>query len=265
MNDALKPRTSDINGPLWGSRAQDWAEFQEVHYRPLYDEVHARTGVGPGARYLDVGCGAGLAAYMAAARGAAVSAIDASEELLAITSARLTNGDVRKGDLEELPFAEDTFDVVTGFNSFQYAGNPVVALTEARRVAKPGGSVVITTWGEPDGMEAAALVTATRPLMPPPPPGTPGPFALSNEERLRAFAAAGGLTPVEVFDVECVYVGSEEALVRGFIASGVAARAMKIAGEEAVVKAYAEAIQPFHQPDGSYRFTGTFRSLISRA
>lgn len=266
MNEDLKPRTSDINGPLWGSRARDWAELQEVNFRPLYDAVHTRAGVGPGTRYLDVGCGAGLAAQMAASRGAEVSAIDASEGLLAIASSRLTGGDVRKGDLEELPFADGTFDVVTGFNSFQYTGNPVIALTEARRVAKPGGSVVITTWGDPDGMEAAAIVTATKPLMPPPPPGAPGPFALSDEEKLRAFAAAAGLTPIEVFDVECIYVGSNEAqIVRGFTASGVAARAIEIAGEGAVTKAYAEAVRPFRQPDGSYRIKATFRSLLSRA
>jgi hypothetical protein len=42
-----------------------------------------------------------------------------------------------------LPFSDHGFDVVTGFNSFQYAGNPIVALGEARRVTRPGGTVVI--------------------------------------------------------------------------------------------------------------------------
>jgi hypothetical protein len=60
--------------------------------------------------------------------------------------------------------------VVTGFNAFQYAGNPA----EARRLTRPGGTVAIMTWGNPDGMEAALLVAAIRPLMPPPPPGAPG-------------------------------------------------------------------------------------------
>jgi ubiquinone/menaquinone biosynthesis C-methylase UbiE len=52
-------------------------------------------------------------------------------------------GDFRQCDLEELPFADETFDVVTGFNSLQYAGNPVAALREVGRVAKRGGSVVV--------------------------------------------------------------------------------------------------------------------------
>lgn len=80
------------------------------------------------------------------------------------------------GDLKDLPFADATFDVVTGFNAFQFAGNPVRALTEARRVTKPGGIVAVMTWGRPEGMEATSIVAALRPLLPAPPPGAPGPL-----------------------------------------------------------------------------------------
>lgn len=111
---------------------------------------------------------------IAAARGAQVSGLDAAEALLEIARRRAPQGDFRQGDLEELPFDDDSFDMVTGFNAFQYAGSPAVALAEARRVARPGGTVVIMTWSNPDGMEAASLVAAVRPLMPPPPPGAPG-------------------------------------------------------------------------------------------
>ena len=61
--------------------------------------------------------------------------------------------------------------------------------------------IVIMTWGEPAGMQAASLVAALKPHLPAPPSGAPGPFALSDETALRAFAAAGGLTPGAVFDV----------------------------------------------------------------
>jgi ubiquinone/menaquinone biosynthesis C-methylase UbiE len=57
-----------------------------------------------------------------------------------------------------LPLADKTFDLVTGFNSFQYAGNPVVALKEARRVSKPEGRIAIVTWGQPERMEAAGAL-----------------------------------------------------------------------------------------------------------
>jgi ubiquinone/menaquinone biosynthesis C-methylase UbiE len=59
-----------------------------------------------------------------------------------------------------LPLADKTSDLVTGFNSFQYAGNPVVALKEARRVSKPEGRIAIVMWGQPGRMEAAGAVTA---------------------------------------------------------------------------------------------------------
>src|SRR6202035_854618 len=162
--------------------------------------------VGPGTQYLDVGCGSGMAARIAADRGAKVAGIDAAEALLAIARSRTPNGKFEQSDLESLPFADKTFDVITGFNSFQYAGNPVVALKEARRVSKPDGYIAIVTWGQPDGMEAASAVTALRPLLPPPPPGAPGPFALSDESALRKFAADAKLTPIAVFDVDCPFV-----------------------------------------------------------
>jgi SAM-dependent methyltransferase len=265
MSVELKGRTGDVNGRLWGARANDWADIQEGTVRPVYDAVLERTGVTSGARYLDVGCGAGMAAQMAAARGAQVSGIDAADALLDIARRRTPEGDFRNGDLEELPFDAQAFDVVTGFNSFQYAGNPIVALREARRVTKPSGAIVVMTWGNPDGMEAASLVAALRPLMPPPPPGAPGPFALSDEQALRTFAVNAGLTPLEVFDVESPFIYADEAAaVRGLNAAGVAVRAMENSSEEAVTEAHARAIAPFRRPDGGYRIKATFRCLLAR-
>ena len=265
MSVQLKPRTADVNGRLWGARASDWANIQEGMVRPVYEAVLERTRVQSGMRHLDVGCGAGMAAQIAAARGAQVSGIDAAKALLDIARRRTPAGDFRLGDLEDLPFDDHSFDVVTGFNSFQYAGNPAVALGAARRVTRPGGAVVIMTWGDPDGMEAASLVAAMRPLMPPPPPGAPGPFALSDEAALRKFAADAGLEPLEVFDVDSPFVYADEATaIRGLNSSGVAARAMENTSEQAVTEAHARALAPFRQPDGSYRIEAAFRCLLAQ-
>ncbi len=265
MVDDLKPRTSENNGRLWGARAQDWADIQEDTVRPVYEAVLERTRVQSGTRYLDIGCGAGMASQIAASRGAEVSGIDAADALLAIARSRVPGADFRQGDLEELPFADQTFNVVTGFNSLQYAGNPGVALNEARRVTRPDGAVVIMTWGNPEGMEAASLVAALRPLMPPPPPGAPGPFALSDEAALRQFAAAAALDPIEVFDVDSPFIYADEAAaLSGLNSSGVAARAMENTSEQAVTEAHAKAIAPFRQSDGSYRIEASFRCLLAR-
>jgi SAM-dependent methyltransferase len=261
-----KQTTSAANGKLWGAAAEDWAAIQEQTCRPVYEAVFAKVGVTAGMQYLDAGCGAGMATQIAAVLGAHVFGLDAAEPLLEIARRRVPTGDYKLGELEQLPFGDDTFDLVTGFNSFQYAADPKAALAEAKRVAKPGAPVVIMTWGKPEGMEAASLVAALRPLMPPPPPGAPGPFALSDETALRAFAEAAGLEPVELMDVDSPWVYADlQTALRGLGSSGVAARAAGNSSKEAVDAAHAAALAPFVQADGSYRIGATFRCLVTRA
>jgi SAM-dependent methyltransferase len=265
MSEESKP-SAEINGGLWSSRAMEWAEFQEHQCRPVYEAVLEKLQVRSGVEYLDVGCGAGLAALLASERGARVSGFDASAAMLHIARIRLPQSRIEEGDLETLPFADDSFDAVSGFNSFQYATNPGKALAEARRVARKGGLVAIVTWGPPEGMPAASLVAALRPLMPSPPPGTPGPFALSDEAALRGFAEGAGLQPLELFDVECPFTyATLQDGIHGLGSSGVAERARKNSSEEAVDQTHAKALSAFRQPDGSYRVAAIFRCLVARA
>jgi SAM-dependent methyltransferase len=261
----LKPQSSPVNGRLWGARARDWAEFQEVQVAPVFEVVLQRTGVGPGTRHLDVGCGASVAGHMAAARGARVWGIDASDALIAIARENTPGGDFRVADFEALPFGDATFDVVTGFNAFQYAANPAVALGEAGRVTKPDGWIVVVTWGPPDSAPATAMALALAPILPLPPPGAPGPFALSDEATLRAFAAGGGLKPHTVFDVDCQWTYPDEATaIRAFNASGNATRAIEHAGEAAVTAAHRTALAQFRQADGRYLIGASFRCLLAK-
>jgi SAM-dependent methyltransferase len=226
----------------------------------VFDSLSLR----PGAKYCDVGCGAGMAALLASHRGAEVSGIDAAESLLGIARERVAVADFRLGELEELPFPDGTFDFVTGFNSFQFAANPVAALLESRRVSKPTGRIVVLTWGNPQGMEAAALVTALKPLLPPPPPGSPGPFALSDENALKTFAEGAGLTALNVSDVACEwYYEDLHTALRGLGSSGVAAKAAEHTSVEAVNKAHEAALAPFRRDDGSYRLGASFRWLLA--
>jgi len=266
MEMPMKPSTAAINGRLWGVRARDWADIQECQLRSTYETIFDRLGLSNGVMYCDVGCGSGMAASIASKRGARVSGLDAAENLLALARALVANGDFRSGDMEELPFPDGTFDLVSGFNSFQYAANPQAALTQARRITKPGGQVVVMTWGTPEGMQAASLVAALKPLLPAPIHGAPGPFALSDESALRRFAVEAGLKPLRVEDVKCEwwYTNLDTAL-RGLGSSGVAARAIENSSEQAVTQAHATALEPFRQKDGSYRIGAAFRWLSALA
>lgn len=266
MAKISKQRTAEVNGRFWGARARDWSDVAEPMNRRVYDVVLQHIGVGAQTNYLDVGCGSGFAAQLAAERGAKVFGVDAAANLLAIAQSRVPAGEFRVGDLEELPFADHAFEVVTGFNSFQYAANADAALAEAKRVAKSGGAVAIVTWGKPEGMQAATLLGALRGLVPPPPPGTPGPFALSDEHALREFAAKAGLEPMEVVDVDSPWHYADLSLaLRGLMSSGNAVRAAELSSGDAVRKAYTDALERFRQPDGSYRIGATFRCLFTRA
>jgi len=261
-----KRTTSAVNGKFWGAAAADWAAIQEPTCRPVYEAVFDRVGLSAATKYLDAGCGAGLAARIAADRGAQVSGLDAAENLLAIARTRVPDGTFHLGELENLPFSDGSFDLVTGFNAFQYAASPGAALAEAKRVARPGSRVVVMTWGSPEGMEAASLVAALRPLLPAPPPGAPGPFALSDETALRAFASAAGLEPVEVFDVDSPWqYGDLSTALRGLRSSGVAARAIQNSSAEAVDEAHTKALTPFRRSEGSYNVGARFRCLVTRA
>ena len=265
MSPDLKPQTSTVNSGLWGAQAKDWANLQEGCCRPVYEAVLARCAVSKATRYLDAGCGAGMAAQIAAERGAAVSGIDASGALLEVARSRVPNGDFRAGDLEALPYSDGAFDIVTGFNSFQYAGNPIIALGEARRVTKLDGKLVIMTWGDPAKMDAASLVTALRPLMPPPPPGAPGPFALSDETALRKFATDAKLTPIETFDVDSPFIYADEdnwnQSLELFRCCGKGHGQHKRSGRH---DAHRKALGPFRQQDGSYRVSASFRCLLAK-
>jgi SAM-dependent methyltransferase len=255
-----------VQGELWNVRARDFAEVMEGFFRPMYDSVLARPELTNARSILDVGCGAGLAAQVFAATIANVAGIDASRAFIEIARKRLPGRDVRVGEMEALPYDDRTFDVVTGFNSFQYATSPVKALSEARRVTRADGAIVIATWGLPEDCEAAGHLKALGSLMPPSPPGAPGPFALSDETKLKALASEAGLTPLAVVDVGCPWSFTNlDTALRGMLSAGPAERAIRNSGMEQARNAVANAIAPYRKPSGEYVLNNRFRYVVARA
>jgi SAM-dependent methyltransferase len=254
--------TAPQQGRWWSARAQDWADVQQYLTRPSWQAVLDEQQPVAGRRVLDVGCGAGGFAELASASGARVSGIDAAPALVDIAGQRVPEGSFRVGELEWLPYQDHSFDLVTGFNSFQYAANPVNALREARRVTERGGSVVAMIWGTAAECEPAAHLAALGSLLPPPPPGAPGPFALSVPGGLEELCAAAGLVPGARRVVDCPWEFPDQAtLLRGILSAGPAVRAIEHSGEDAVREAVLTACAPFHRDDGSYRMACTFHHL----
>ena len=129
----------------WGRRAAEFATLSEPSNVREYVALQHRLGITDGDRVLDLACGSGLALELASLRGATVAGIDASARLIAIARDRLPGGDVRVGDMHELPWEDHSFDVVTSFRGIW--GTTPQALAEARRVLVPGGRLGFTVWG----------------------------------------------------------------------------------------------------------------------
>lgn len=256
--------TAEVQGRLWGARPRAWAELQESANAPMYEAAFDAAGLSDGQRYLDIGCGAGLALSLAAARGAEVSGLDAAAGLAELARARCPDADIRIGELEELPFADGTFDIVSGFNSFQYAADKVNGLAQAKRVMKDGGKLIVLVWGQPEECEMAGYLKALGGLLPPPPPGAPGPWALSPPGALEDLAGQAGLRTIHAETVPITFdFASEQDAVRGLLAPGPATLAIQTSGEGTVAEAIRGAIAPFRRADGSYSLRNAFRFIIA--
>ncbi|MEE8302002.1 MAG: class I SAM-dependent methyltransferase [Candidatus Tectomicrobia bacterium] len=139
----------------WGRRAIEAAYlFENMHWRE-YLHLFDQTDVSRGTRYLDIACGSGLAVQLACERGATATGLDASKRLGAIAAARAPQADIRIGDMFNLPFDDNSFDVATSFRGIW--GNCLDALREARRVVRPGGNVGLSFWGHQKKMQAYPL------------------------------------------------------------------------------------------------------------
>jgi ubiquinone/menaquinone biosynthesis C-methylase UbiE len=153
------------SGQAWGERAADWAYLMEPYARRANDALFDRADVGPGTRLLDIACGSGYAASVAAGRGAEVAGLDASEALIAIARARSPGADLRVGDMFALPFEDDCFDVATSFNGIWRGCED--ALREGRRVVRPGGLIGFSFWGSPKRLGLLPFFATLLELSPP--------------------------------------------------------------------------------------------------
>jgi SAM-dependent methyltransferase len=252
-------------GPLWGSRAEDWAANEEQQ-APTYEEAIRRVGIISGQRVLEVGCGTGVFLRLAADRGAHVTGLDASPALLELASRRVPEADLHVGDLQFLPYENDTFDLVAGFNSFFFAADMVAALREAGRVARAGSPVVIQVWGRPERCDLEALKGAVGPFLPPPDPDAPRGSQLWQEGVLEGLATEAGLTPESAFDTSWAYEYADQgAMLRGLLAPGGLALIAEEAGDGRVERAIVEAVAPYRGSDGGYRLENEWHFLVARA
>jgi SAM-dependent methyltransferase len=128
-----------------------------------------RLGITPGTRLLDVGCGSGQLALMAARAGAQVTGCDIATNWIERARFRAaTEGlqiNFEEGDAESLPYGDAQFDAVISFVGAMFAPRPELVAAELTRVCRPGGIIAMANW-TPGGFIGQMFKTIARHIAP---------------------------------------------------------------------------------------------------
>lgn len=151
---------------------------------PVAEEFMSRQRLRPGSRVLDVACGTGNLAVIAARHGCVVNGIDIAANLLEQARARsireLLSIEFREADAEALPFPDNWFDLTVSMFGVMFTPQPAIAAAELRRVTRPGGQIALANW-TPGGF-IGQMFRIFKAHLPPPPAGVPSPIAWGDEQ-----------------------------------------------------------------------------------
>lgn len=223
----------------WGRRAVEFATLSEPSNCREYVTVHHHLAVGAGDRLLDVACGAGLSLELATLQGARCAGIDASPRLVAIARDRCPDADLQVGDMNALPWGDETFDIVTSFRGIW--GTTPRAVAEAFRVLIPGGRLGLTVWGHikvsPGAWALAPFALASEPKV----QNQAAMVALGRPGVGEALLSEMGFAEIERVEVPFVFEFSDpETYARALASTGPAFEAIQAVGEQSFLESAAQ-------------------------
>jgi SAM-dependent methyltransferase len=197
----------------WEERASSWGEvetYTSSMMGPFGQRAMDRLPLEPGHRVLDIGCGGGLTTVELARRvapGGTTVGIDISPSMIETARARAREEHVDVelvvGDAQVHDLGEATFDAAYSRFGVMFFADPVVAFANIRRALRDGGRLAFACWQAMAANEwmrvpgeAVTMVTGVSP--PPPTPGEPGPFVLSDPDRTTQILSAAGFRSIKV-------------------------------------------------------------------
>jgi SAM-dependent methyltransferase len=194
---------------IWTDAVASYEALAEPHTRPFAREaLDLAGGVQPGERVLDVAAGTGALTLEAAAAGARVFATDFSPGMVERLAARLTEAgydragcEARVMDGQALDLPDGGFDAAFSIFGVMLFPDWEAGLRELHRAVRPGGRVVMGTWGHAEGAGPSLLFhQAWREALPDraPSPFPPGLEALRLPDRLHDAMRRAGSSAVEV-------------------------------------------------------------------
>lgn len=174
-----------------------------VLFEPFAAEVARRVAEGLPRKVLEVAAGTGVltAAMAQALPQAELHATDLNPAMVGFGVRRVPTARWQPADAADLPYPDDSFDVVVCQFGIMFFLDRAVALAEAARVLRPGGRLVLTTWDEAETSPfPRALVASLTAMFPDDPPSfvVRIPHGYADPERIRADLAAAGFGSVEV-------------------------------------------------------------------
>jgi SAM-dependent methyltransferase len=215
-------------------RSPDWGlgryEHTAAQLLPAARVVVDRAAPQPGERAVDVGCGTGNAALLAAERGARVVGVDPSARLLEVAAAdaaaRGLDAEFTSGDAAALPLGDGEADLVMSVFGAIFAPDPVAAAAEMARVTAPAGRMVMSAWIPRGAVSTAVRMSreAVAAALGAPPSAAPFPWH-ERDELAELFSPHG-------FDVatEEHRISFGAASARGFVEAEAANHPLAVAG-----------------------------------
>lgn len=167
---------------IWMAGDYDrFARYMESGAREFYE----RLDIAPGSRLLDVGCGAGQLALIAAKDGLEVMGVDIAgnwvERARVRAQAEGLQARFEEADAETLPFEDESFDVVTSLIGAMFAPRPDLVAKELLRVCEHGGTIAMANW-TPQGFIGQMFKTVSTFIAP---SGMPSPVLWGDEATVR--------------------------------------------------------------------------------
>ena len=151
----------------------------------IHEAVVERLAPGPGDELLDLACGTGAVAELAAQRGAQVTGADLAPVLIETAKERAAGQgleiDYRVADAEQLDFPDASFDKLSSTCGIMFTPDHEAVARELARVVRPGGLIALANWTPTGGL--AKMFKVMAPYQPAPPPSSP--FDWGDETRVR--------------------------------------------------------------------------------
>ncbi|MGP4100124.1 class I SAM-dependent methyltransferase [Nonomuraea sp. KM90] len=206
------------------AQAKAWNGYEGEHWAANHDRYDAVNSgfngvlldaaeIGDGDRVLDIGCGTGQIARLAARRARQAVGVDLSEPMLARARSTAAAEGIRNvrfesGDVQVYPFSAGSFDVAVSRFAVMFFGEPVAAFGNVARALRPGGRLAFVSMKELDGTELGTIMAALAGHLPGGQPASApdgsGPLSLADPDRIREVLARAGFRNITVTHVEGV-------------------------------------------------------------